>query len=309
MMFSPGTTAAQLSSSCFSDVDGHSAQQDIELVSSLGLMNGTGTTEQGLRVFSPEAAVSRAQLAAVLHRTFQLDYGQMRFFKQPLASDYYRDVDNTAWYADGLVMCMINNIFDKSDNFIPEQSVSRLEMARSIYRCFNSKGISIPMIMIMPIYDDTNSLSQEDINAITFVSNTGIMKGYDQYFRPEQKLKREELATILSRCISLMAINEDYNNKEYQVTVGQNFYVSLNSNPTTGYTWNIKNVNEKVLVPMGNAYRSNDYNNLLGQGGKEIWQFKALQAGVTELQLTYARPWESVQPAQIFALKVTVTQP
>ena len=48
---------------------------------------------------------------------------------------------------------------------------------------------------------------------------------------------------------------------------------------------------------------------LVGQGGKEYWQFKALQAGSTELQLVYARPWESVQPAQVFNLKVVVTQP
>jgi hypothetical protein len=61
---------------------------------------------------------------------------------------------------------------------------------------------------------------------------------------------------------------------------------------------------------MGNAYQSNDHNNnLVGQAGKQIWQLKALQAGTAELQLAYARSWESVQPAKVFTLKVAVTQP
>jgi predicted secreted protein len=86
----------------------------------------------------------------------------------------------------------------------------------------------------------------------------------------------------------------------------------LNSNPTTGYTWSIKSVgDEKILAPMGNTYQGDGVKNqfIIGQGGRQYWQFKALQAGTTELQLVYARPWESVQPAQVFTLKVTVKQP
>jgi len=207
MLVLPGGASAQLSPGDFVDIRGHWAEQNIAAVSSLGLMNGIGTTYQGFRIFSPEGTVSRAQLANVLQRTFQLDYGMLRFIKQPLASDYYRDVDDAAWYADGVLMCTINNIFEKTGNFSPDSSVSRIEVARSIYRSFNAKGISVPMIMLMPIYEDTSSLSQEDINAITFVSNTGIMRGNNNCFRPEQNMTRAELATVLNRCCALVRIN------------------------------------------------------------------------------------------------------
>ncbi|MDD3365166.1 MAG: protease inhibitor I42 family protein [Syntrophomonas sp.] len=312
MLAFPGGASAQTAPGDIVDTSGHWAEQDIEAVSCLGFMNGTGTTDQGFQVFSPEGTVSRAQLAAVLQRTFQLDYGQIQFIKQPLASDYYPDVDNDAWYANGLVMCAINNIFEITGDFSADRSVSRMEMARSIYRCFNAKEISVPMIMLMPIYEDTNSLSQEDVNAITFVSNTGIMKGENNYFRPEQDMTRAELARVLNRCVSLMAINESYNGQEYQLPVGQTLIISLSSNPTTGYTWNIKNAgDEKILSPIGNTYlgESNENQLRVGQGGQQYWRFKALQAGTTELQLVYARPWESVQPARVFTLKVTVKQP
>ena len=124
MLVFPATAAAQLTSADFSDISGLSAARDIEMVANLGVMIGTGTNGQGLRLFSPDENVTRAQLAVVLQRTFQLDYGQKRFFKQPQATDYYRDVDNQAWYADGLVMCAINNIFASADNFYPDRAVS-----------------------------------------------------------------------------------------------------------------------------------------------------------------------------------------
>jgi predicted secreted protein len=303
--------SAQTISNDFIDINDHWAKPYIQLVTDWNLMNGTGIDDCGLRVFSPEDTVSRAELAKVLQRTFQFDYGSIRFIKQPLASDYYRDVDNNAWYADDLVMCSINNIFPVTNNyFLPDSSVSRVEIARSIYRAFNAKGISIPMIMMMPIYEDTNNLAQEDINAITFVSNTGIMKGDNNYFRPANYMTRGELTKVLCRCVDLIAVKEDLNGQEYKVKVGQNFYLSLNSNLSTGYTWSFKNSgDESKLASCGNTYLSNNTEEkIVGQGGRQYWQFKALQAGTTELQMVYARPWESVQPAQVFNVKIIVSE-
>ncbi len=308
----PGGALARPALADYTDVQDNRAEQDINMVSDLGIMNGTGITNQGLKVFSPDSDLSRSQLALVLQRTFQLDYGQIRFIKAPLASDYFSDVDNQAWYANGLVMCAINKIFDVGSNFYPDRSVSRIELARSIVRSFNAKGISVPMVMMMPVYADTNSLSQDDMNAMVFVNNTGILKGAGEYFRPDAPVSRAELAQVLSRCISLMAVNEeDYNGKDYQLVVGQSLIISLPSNPTTGYSWSSASSGEEgILSEMGNTYRSDSDNNqlLVGQGGREYWQFKALQPGTAELQLVYSRPWESVQPAQVFKLKVTVSQ-
>jgi len=296
----------------YGDTQGQQAEPDIQLVSGLGLMNGTGSNDQGIEVFSPGNEVSRAQLACVLQRTFQLDYGKMKFIKAPQASDYYQDVNNDAWYASGLVMCAINKVFDSGSEFYPDRSVSRIELARGIMRSFNAKGINVPMIMMMPVYEDTDSLSQEDMNAMVFVNNTGIMKGDGQYFRPDKLVNRAELSEVLSGCISLMALDEGSNGMDYQIAVGQTFIISLNSNPTTGYCWNIwddKSFEEQnVLENTGSVYRSQSDKSqgLVGRGGREYWQFKALHTGTIELKLGYARPWESVQPAQVFTLKVNV---
>jgi hypothetical protein len=61
--------------------------------------------------------------------------------------------------------------------------------------------------MLMPMYDDTTELAQEDVNAMVFVSNTGIMKGHDNLFRPYDPLTRAELARVLNQVVNLIEMN------------------------------------------------------------------------------------------------------
>jgi predicted secreted protein len=308
MLAFPKVSAAILPGD-FIDVKGSWPETEIQTVFKLGLMSGIGTDAQGFNVFAPDGLVTRAQLSSVLVRTFRLDYDQIRFIKEPLASDYYQDIDNKAWYANDVLMCAINEIFPGTKNFSPDSAVSRLEIARAIQQSFTAKGIIIPMIMSMPIYEDTNDLSQQDMNAVVFVSNTGIMKGDSLRFRPGDNVNRAELARILMRCSELSGVNENNNGQEYTVAVGQNFVVSLASNPSTGYVWHVsKPDDEKVLAYTDANYISAGNSNQIipGQGGRSYWSFTALQAGTTEIAIVYARPWESVQPAQKFTLRVIV---
>lgn len=299
----------------FTDIHEHWAKSDIQAVCKSGLMSGMGVNQLGLKVFSPDSSVSQAQLASVLQRTFQLDYGQLRFIKQPLVSDYYSDVNNDAWYANAAMLCAINKIFDDGNNFKPNQNVTRIEIAQAVQRCFNAKKIDIPMILLMPVYQDMQGLSQEQTNALVFVNNTGIMKGDGQNFRPLEGVKRAELARILNRCTELLELNtevskkvdESYNGKTLNLQAGDTFVLSLDSNPTTGYTWNLDDSwNEKMLTLVDQGYQSSTTSNIVGQGGRHYWKFKALKAGSADLKVYYARPWESVQPLKTFQVKIII---
>ena len=70
----PSAASAASVHPAFSDTAGHPAERDIQLVDNLGIMVGTGTDANGAAIFAPSAMVSKAQLAVVLQRTFQLDY-------------------------------------------------------------------------------------------------------------------------------------------------------------------------------------------------------------------------------------------
>jgi predicted secreted protein len=75
------------------------------------------------------------------------------------------------------------------------------------------------------------------------------------------------------------------------------FIVRLKSNPTTGYTWFIKQINPQILKIDAHRYVP-PQRQIPGAGGYEEWAFRvkpnAFKAAPisTTIQMFYARPWE-----------------
>ena len=103
------------------------------------------------------------------------------------------------------------------------------------------------------------------------------------------------------------AIDASYTGKEVEVAVGGSFTVILESNPTTGFMWELaRNTDEAVLELVDQEFIAPE-TALIGAGGKELWTFKALKKGTSEISMEYRRPWEQgVQPAETFVLTVLV---
>ncbi len=71
---------------------------------------------------------------------------------------------------------------------------------------------------------------------------------------------------------------------------------SLESNPTTGYSWQVAQSEEVFKIESVYEQRGNAAG-LVGAGGLETFTLTPLKAGTTELTLTYARPWEDGEKA------------
>jgi hypothetical protein len=137
-----------------------------------------------------------------------LDYGDKEFEKEPLPANYYQDVNHDAWYAESVLLCAINNVFSfEGERFYPDRQVTRMEMALAIQNSFMAKNINVPMILMMPHFNDTQDLSNAEMNAVVFVHNTGIMKGNEGYFHPYDNLTRAEMARIIIACKDLIDLN------------------------------------------------------------------------------------------------------
>lgn len=94
-----------------------------------------------------------------------------------------------------------------------------------------------------------------------------------------------------------------------QVGPGRKFTIRIAANPTTGYGWQLaKPLDEKIVVLVTNSYLQEKTDNLrVGVGGHELWTFKAVGAGQTEISLKYVRPWEKdVPPARTNVFSVIV---
>ncbi len=81
--------------------------------------------------------------------------------------------------------------------------------------------------------------------------------------------------------------------KTINTGVNQEFVIALDSNPTTGYGWEA-DYDESMLSLVEDKYSPDEKaKGLVGAGGTQYYQFKALKTGKTEITLTYKRSWET----------------
>ena len=92
-----------------------------------------------------------------------------------------------------------------------------------------------------------------------------------------------------------------------EVRVGKNFVITLGSNPTTGYQWQLASPLEEAILKLVSSKYVPDKPQRIGSGGKEAWTFKAIGKGKVTLVFHYVRPWEKgVPPVKQATFAVTV---
>jgi inhibitor of cysteine peptidase len=118
------------------------------------------------------------------------------------------------------------------------------------------------------------------------------------------------LLLILAACNSArggpVMLTEENDGQSVRISTGQQLVISLDGNPTTGYTWDVDTTNEDVLKQIGEPeFKASS--GALGAGGVMTLAFEALSQGNTTLKLVYHRPWEQgVAPEKTFEVNVEV---
>lgn len=97
-----------------------------------------------------------------------------------------------------------------------------------------------------------------------------------------------------------------------EATAGKEFTISLDSNRSTGFGWQLaKPLDETIVKSVKNDYQNApqppDKQPVVGAPGKEVWTFKALKSGKTTIEFKYVRPWEKDKaPAKTKSVPVVV---
>ncbi|HEX7364447.1 MAG TPA: protease inhibitor I42 family protein [Dehalococcoidia bacterium] len=97
--------------------------------------------------------------------------------------------------------------------------------------------------------------------------------------------------------------------RQLTVSSGSSFTVTLCSNATTGFSWlESAQISDTTVIEQTNHTRIAPENTgLVGAPGTEVWTFKALKKGTSNIDLQYSQPWEGGQKgAWTFNLSVTV---
>lgn len=89
---------------------------------------------------------------------------------------------------------------------------------------------------------------------------------------------------------------------------GNTTTISLPSNPTTGYSWQLCSKNTRnTIVGIEELPYEADKTGLIGSGGKQTWKITGKKRGSAHIKFEYRRPWEKgVAPAKIARYIVTV---
>jgi inhibitor of cysteine peptidase len=115
-------------------------------------------------------------------------------------------------------------------------------------------------------------------------------------------------ALTVSGCKAGTSVVKAERDQTAGVRMGGILAVQLESNATTGYSWELAAVKDKRIVEEYGKVRYVQANpGLIGVGGYQLFRFKTLKKGETVLDFEYRRPWEKgVAPAKKRSVRVVV---
>ena len=106
--------------------------------------------------------------------------------------------------------------------------------------------------------------------------------------------------------VSAVTLTEAQNGKTVVVDQGASLIISLESNPGTGYKWQIGK-NDNAILKFVDQSALPPKTPMPGARGRQMFKFKAIASGNDAFELEYVRPWEKgVAPAKRFGVIVTV---
>lgn len=149
----------------------------------------TGVSEDKI---APKAALTRAQLAAILSRAMKTGAGDVSVL------DNFTDADKNAWYAGAMAKAVeLNILYGDGDSIYPDRPVTRQELFAILVRAFSVTGGDESTLAS---YNDAGSISSWAKAAISAMIAQGYASGYeDKTLRPTQQVTREEFAQLLYR--------------------------------------------------------------------------------------------------------------
>lgn len=141
---------------------------------------------------APKAALTRAQLAAILSRAMKTGAGDVSVL------DNFTDADKNAWYAGAMAKAVeLNILYGDGDSIYPDRPVTRQELFAILVRAFSVTGGDESTLAS---YNDAGSISSWAKAAISAMIAQGYASGYeDKTLRPAQQVTREEFAQMLYR--------------------------------------------------------------------------------------------------------------
>lgn len=182
----------------FSDTKGHPAENAIDQLRQAGVVSGyDGDT------FDPEGTLTYAQAVHLAVKGFGLNIDNIRFFKEPKASDSFANIKDDAWYAGDFIIAPLNGL-NIPRNVEPERAITREEFADLLHGGVAAKG-DFPIIELWVTMADEKDVDAAFMDSVQFTLVTKLAQLDDkQRFLPKAALKRGDAADMLWKAMQFV---------------------------------------------------------------------------------------------------------
>lgn len=189
-----GKMAVLEASRTFSDIAGHWAKTDIEIMAARHIVRGI-TTE----TFGPQETVTRGQFTVMLIRTLGL--------VEDARANSFTDIPADYWCAGAVgtavKMGLVSGYGDGT--FGPNEPITREQMAAMLVRAlrFNSSKVFPEVELPTVNYKDKTNIAPWAKSSVSLISQVGIMKGRGpDTFEPKELTTRAEAAAVMVRLLN-----------------------------------------------------------------------------------------------------------
>lgn len=187
-------------------VDKHWAKPEIIYLRDQGIM-----TRDSLENFRPDDFITRAEFMNAINETFNHTKKKDINFK---------DVSKDSWYYDDIKKALaVGYIGGYGDGTIrPNATLTREEAAKIIAI---ASGLEKELPKSLHRFKDVDDISRWSIVYVHILAEKGYMSGYDDgTFRPRQRLKRGEAASILANIRKELGVSKPIISSGYSVQAG-----------------------------------------------------------------------------------------
>ncbi|HYE69108.1 MAG TPA: S-layer homology domain-containing protein [Anaerovoracaceae bacterium] len=173
----------------FTDTNDTVGKDKILSLQEQGIIKGYGNG-----IFAPNAPLTAAQGIQLLVNAFDLNIDNIRFIKAPKASDYFKNADDDAWYANAFIIITFSGLELPSD-LDPDAKWTREEFTSHLVKIMETKG-NLPMINLVPVGitdDDQLNVLYSGVIQRALVYKL-VQLDTNGSFRPKESITRSDAA-------------------------------------------------------------------------------------------------------------------
>lgn len=181
----------------FTDID-DSQKKAITILKDRGIVSGIDSQH-----FAPKGKITYAQSIQMVVKGLNFNLDRMRFIKQPLASDFYTNVANKAWYADAFIIAQYSGLAIPKD-VNPNAMITREQFGDLLVRALEKKG-NFPLVKMFIQFNDEAKITPElqgSLQRMVLYKIAELDKNGN--FDPKAEVKRGQAATWVYNTIQFL---------------------------------------------------------------------------------------------------------